>query len=187
MSKDKFNPNQHIANYLDYYCNLKSPGFAVMLDGEWGCGKTWFAKKYRNDFNCNNKEKKILYISLNGISSLGEIDGNLLLAIAEGLGNVSSKIPRNAQVITRKLLKAANSIPFFDKFKPIIHIIDFIEGLSISNKFVIVFDDLERCNISIELSMGYINSFVEHLGMNAIIIGNSTKLPDKKGIKVQVQ
>jgi hypothetical protein len=39
--------NSHIVAYLDYYCGLShAPGFAVLLKGQWGSGKTWFIKRY---------------------------------------------------------------------------------------------------------------------------------------------
>ncbi|MFG3817414.1 P-loop NTPase fold protein [Limnothrix redekei] len=42
--------NAHIEEYLDYYCNLSNPKFAVLLKGSWGSGKTWLIKKFMKDF-----------------------------------------------------------------------------------------------------------------------------------------
>ena len=38
--------NRHIEKYLDHYLEITTPDYAVMLKGEWGCGKTYFIKKY---------------------------------------------------------------------------------------------------------------------------------------------
>ena len=50
--------NSHLEDYLDYYCGLShSPGFAVLLKGEWGCGKTWFIKNYCEKLEKNKREE----------------------------------------------------------------------------------------------------------------------------------
>jgi len=41
---------------------------------------------------------------------------------------------------------------------------------------ILVFDDLERCAMSIENILGYINRFVEHQGMKVIIVANEEKI-----------
>ncbi|MFC2996089.1 P-loop NTPase fold protein [Acinetobacter sichuanensis] len=36
-------PNKHIEEYFDYYFNTKKNfEYAVLLNGAWGSGKTWF-------------------------------------------------------------------------------------------------------------------------------------------------
>jgi tRNA A37 threonylcarbamoyladenosine biosynthesis protein TsaE len=48
-----------VTDYLDYYCGLEdSPGFAVLLKGEWGSGKTWFINKYREKLEAEIKKDK---------------------------------------------------------------------------------------------------------------------------------
>lgn len=62
--------NKHIEEYLDYYCDKKNnTPFAVLLNGKWGCGKTYFIKRYIN----KRKSKRILHISLYGINNFGAI------------------------------------------------------------------------------------------------------------------
>ncbi|MFH1136639.1 MAG: P-loop NTPase fold protein, partial [Pseudomonadota bacterium] len=36
--------NQHVIEFLKYYCSLSFPQYAILIKGEWGCGKTWFIK-----------------------------------------------------------------------------------------------------------------------------------------------
>jgi len=51
-------PNKHIEEYLDYYCELPhSPKFAILLKGKWGSGKTWFINQYIEKLK--EKEKKL--------------------------------------------------------------------------------------------------------------------------------
>ena len=37
--------NEHIKKYIEYYIELDDPQYAVLLTGNWGCGKTYFIKK----------------------------------------------------------------------------------------------------------------------------------------------
>ena len=58
--------NNHIENYLNYYCSLQSPDYAVLLKGSWGAGKTWFIKYYCD--RLKEKNRKFLYVPLlNGL------------------------------------------------------------------------------------------------------------------------
>ena len=70
--------NKHIEKYLDHYLEIPHPDYAVMLKGEWGCGKTYFIKKYINA----HKKKNFCYISLNGIKQCNDVIPQILLALA---------------------------------------------------------------------------------------------------------
>lgn len=54
MNQDKKSINNHIEEYLDYYCSIKLTRFAVLLKGQWGSGKTWFIKQYYKNYKKNN-------------------------------------------------------------------------------------------------------------------------------------
>ena len=61
--------NQVVIKYLNYYLSLKeSPDYAVLINGHWGAGKTFFIKKF-----LKNKDD-FIYISLYGLSSIDEIN-----------------------------------------------------------------------------------------------------------------
>ena len=60
MSQDRQPINSHIEEYLDYYCGLShAPEFAILLKGEWGCGKTWFINKYREKLEQEKQKCKL--------------------------------------------------------------------------------------------------------------------------------
>ena len=73
--------NQHIVSYLSDYLSIDWPKFAVMLKGPWGCGKTWFIREIIKEIEATNKKKTILYISLFGLKSTGQIDRAVLKAM----------------------------------------------------------------------------------------------------------
>ena len=84
-------PNKHIEEYLDYYFDgKKNFEYAVLLNGAWGSGKTWFVKKYIEKQIL--KDKKVAYISLNGISKTSEIDEAIFKCIHPVLGSKQAKL-----------------------------------------------------------------------------------------------
>ena len=38
--------NEDILNCLNDYLKVSKPGYAVLLKGAWGCGKTYFVKNW---------------------------------------------------------------------------------------------------------------------------------------------
>lgn len=176
---DMNNPNQHIKEYLDFYCDLNEPKFAVMLDGEWGSGKTWFIQDYIK--NCQQK-KQFLYISLNGKAQTSQIDENIFELLHPLLSSKAAKLTghilRSAVKLGFKVDLNKDETNDAEILIPKINIKDFIEDDSI--KKTLIFDDLERCSINIEELMGYINHFIEHLGLKVIIVGNTNEIPKEK-------
>nr|WP_290226333.1 P-loop NTPase fold protein [Trichocoleus desertorum] len=58
------------------------------------------------------------------------------------------------------------------------------EYLKNTDKSVLIFDDLERCNLEIDKILGYINYFVEHQGLKAILIANEDAIPENDKYKI---
>ncbi len=69
----KTNPNFALVKFLDSYCTSSiAPGYAVMLQGPWGSGKTWFIDNYRKEL-LSRMNKRTLYVSLFGVSKPADI------------------------------------------------------------------------------------------------------------------
>jgi len=170
--------NQHIKDYIDYYVNLKiQPEFAILLRGEWGCGKSWFIKNY-----LKGKSVEHLYISLNGISNFQEIEDSIFQQLHPVLSSKGMKV---AGKILKGLLKTAIHIDIDGDGKkdanvsssiPDINLGDYLKNI---NDKIIIFDDLERCSINIKDIMGYINQYVEVSGLKVIILSNENEIIKK--------
>ena len=39
-------PNKNLIDYLDFYASINNPQFAVLINGKWGSGKTFFIKEW---------------------------------------------------------------------------------------------------------------------------------------------
>lgn len=57
---------------LIYYCREPRPAGALLLTGEWGCGKTYMIKNILSKEI--NSEAILLYVSLFGIDSIDELN-----------------------------------------------------------------------------------------------------------------
>ena len=70
------------------YIEDSSYDYAVLIDGEWGCGKTYYIKNSLiKDIVSHEGEKengrKVKYISLYGCKSVQDIQENLVWSVAE--------------------------------------------------------------------------------------------------------
>lgn len=173
-------PNKHIEEYLDYYFNgRKKFEYAVLLNGAWGSGKTWFVKKYIE--KQISKGKKVAYISLNGVSKTSEIDEAIFKCVHPVLGSKQAKL---AGQIFKGALKATLRIDLDGDSKPDANLgisapdIKLPDYLKIDDNFILIFDDLERCELKKEEVLGYINYFVEQENIKTLIVSNEEEIKD---------
>ena len=128
------NNNDMIIETIKEYVNDQSSNYAVLITGPWGIGKTYFAKNCLfNKLKDANDEKNIHYISLNGISDVGEIAKQIFynLEILKSTVNTA-------------LTLASNFLPFLSNID-IKDISKFTEGYSIKLKnCTLIIDDYER-------------------------------------------
>ena len=156
--------NRHIEKYLDLYLEIPTPDYAVMLKGEWGCGKTYFIKQYIEA----KKDKKICYISLNGIKQCNDVIPQILLALAPKEFN--SKICKGVISVGRTI---AYGITKFFNVDNVFNIGDLAN--CVPGNIVFVFDDLERTLLEPKEVLGFLSDLVEQQNFHVIIIGDETK------------
>ncbi len=162
------------ADYTDY---------AIMINGEWGSGKTYFwNNKVRNkieSLSLNGKKYTTIYMSLYGISNLEDISKKIFIETTQLMdknlkkymdSHEESRIPEYAKT-------GLNMANFFgvtqnsDKM-------DYASFFATDDK-ILCFDDLERANVDVIDILGYINNFVEHDHIKTIIICNEKELSAK--------
>ena len=181
--------NSEIFDILMDYINDDRKKQAVLLDGKWGSGKTYFITEYfKKKFENDVKEKKLIYLSLYGKQNPREIDEDIKNMYFEqyisqklnenkqkGIGNVinnvgTDKIKTIGKFAYKMITSYAKSKEFEIDDLPSIS-----EWITVKNA-VIIFDDLERCCMNINETLGYINNLTEHYDVKAIIIANEEEL-----------
>lgn len=167
--------NSDIEKFLNQYINSKShPGYGVLISGEWGVGKTHFLNKLINSIDT---PKKILYISLYGMSKTSSIDDEFFKILHPILGSKATKF---AGRMAKLALKATLKVDLDGDKKDDLNInlqipsIDLNELNNLNNNLIVMFDDLERSNIEYHALLGYINHLVEHEEIKVIIAGNES-------------
>ncbi|MDI9237783.1 P-loop NTPase fold protein [Lysobacter sp. LF1] len=171
-------PNDHIELFLDhYYKRPIPPGYAVLVKGRWGAGKTWFMK--RSLAQLERDGGKVLHVSLNGITSVDAIEGEIFRLLHPVL---ASKGMALAGKVLKGLLRATIKVDLDGNGRddasvapqlPEIKIPDYLTN---TEGFVLVFDDIERCSIPIAELLGYINHFVEHSDLKVILVANEDEI-----------
>ena len=167
---------------IDYLKNDKS-NQAILIDGEWGSGKTFFVKeKVIPKIKEKLKDVPIYYVSLYGVSSSAEIHNLVSSQITEkyigkyigddkasAVVNIGSKISKIKPVLD--ILKEINGASI-----DLVHFNELKNNLEIPTKSIMIFDDLERCNMDVITVLGYINSISEHSDTKVIIVANESEL-----------
>lgn len=169
------------------YLNETIYNYAILIDGQWGSGKTYYIEEKlldsieKNEGNKgkeeskNCKARKPIYISLYGIKSVSEISGQLYMNIIKDNTQMSTKLLGKVT----SACKAVNDVAkLFGKGVDINseNINDIFEKFTDINKYILIFDDLERCECDINEVLGYINNFVEHEGVKVIIVANEAEI-----------
>ncbi|WP_260935611.1 KAP family NTPase [Aliarcobacter butzleri] len=159
--------NKHISQFLNYYIELSNPQYAVLLKGKWGSGKTHFINKFLNKYIQN--KTKFIKISLFGLKDISEINYKILFNLINinedtFFNNSFSLVAKSLDSFGKKLNLSAKDIPI----EKIIN--------KLKYELILIFDDLERTNMSLSDVLGYINNFVEHQSYKIILIANEEEL-----------
>lgn len=176
MSADK---NEQVKEFLNYYVDQKNaPQYAVMINGVWGSGKTWFVNQFIEELL--KKDRKCLYVSLYGLSDVGQIDSQFYRLLHPVLSSKGAAIAgKIAKAVARGTLKLDFGHHDEADVSAGIPDVNFQDLLKKGENCILIFDDLERCHIPIGEVLGYINYFVEHDGAKVILVGNEREIDEE--------
>jgi len=169
------------------YVKKENTKYAILLNGKWGSGKTYFWENSLKDAIeqtvINGKNQKTIYVSLYGISSIDEINKRIVLNnLMEKNEKIQSVVDSRWGGRITELAKMGLGVVKnldFPILKQVLETEVNYENLLDFTDTVLCFDDLERANIEIPDILGYINNFVEHDGAKVIIIGYENELSEK--------
>ena len=186
--------NENIVNFLNGYMMNPDPQYAVLLKGKWGCGKTHFINHWIDAYKGNPTTEQVLesiYVSLYGLSDTKQITTAInrvicpiLYGKAAKAGKVLAKIA-SAMVLKHEVdlnydgisdLSINIGIDSLSKFKS--------NDSLVNSKKLLIFDDLERCDIPMKKLLGYLNFFVEQCNCHLIVIGDEDKIAEGENKKI---
>ena len=171
-----------VESILDYI-RSDYTDYAIMINGEWGSGKTYFWNhKIRNrieNMTVNGRKLTTIYMSLYGISNLEEISKKIFIETTQLMDkNLKKYMDNNGQTFIPEYAKTGLDMANFFGVTQNGDKIDYENFFSTDDK-VLCFDDLERANVDVIDILGYINNFVEHDHIKTIIICNEKELSTK--------
>ena len=171
-----------VESILDYV-RSDYTDYAIMINGEWGSGKTHFwnnkIKKKIESMQLNGKRYTTIYMSLYGISNLEEISKKIFIETTQLMDkNLRKFMQANGQTTIPEYAKTGLDMANFFGVTQNGDKVDYADFFSTDDK-VLCFDDLERANVDVIDILGYINNFVEHDHIKTIIICNEKELSTK--------
>lgn len=186
--------NENIVNFLNGYMMNPDPQYAVLLKGKWGCGKTHFINHWIDAYKGNPTTAQVLepiYVSLYGLSDTKQITTALnrvicpiLYGKAAKAGKVLAKIA-SAMVLKHEVDLNYDGISDLSINIGIDSLSKFKSNDSLANsKKLLIFDDLERCDIPMKKLLGYLNFFVEQCNCHLIVIGDEDKIAEGENKKI---
>ena len=173
--------NAHIHQYLTSYLKRENPQYAVMLNGAWGCGKTFFIRKWKESIK--SKDIKPIYVSLFGLQTIKEVNELINKELHPILTSKATKtIIKTAKVLTGVAIshKLGNDESEMNYSIDLTSLLETDNPKTVGGK-IIIFDDMERCHIPPHLLLGYINYFVEICNCHVILVCNNEKLCSWEG------
>ncbi|HDM8125374.1 TPA: hypothetical protein P0E14_000143 [Vibrio harveyi] len=157
-------------NAIQQYCSSNHVDYAILIDGDWGTGKTEFVRKYLDTFH----KDSFLHISLFGLSTINEIENEIYKSMAfidqneELCGAFNSISLSSDQARFGGIGFAIKSV--FEYYKQ--------DKIKNSKRLIICLDDLERWNGDIDICLSYVAKLVEQYNTRTIIICAQNRLDE---------
>ncbi|WP_139833529.1 P-loop NTPase fold protein [Pseudomonas sp. B8(2017)] len=153
--------NTHLKNYIDYYKTLTDPGYAVLITGNWGSGKTHQITQILD-------KEEYTYVSLFGTHSTDEIYSSVY----------AKMFPTKA--FSKELAESTNGATVGPiGFGGLIsNIAKAILKDEIDSSKILIFDDLERSTLKTTELFGIFNKYIEHHKCRVIVLAHDKKITD---------
>lgn len=168
------------------YVLASNTDYAIMIDGEWGAGKTWYwdnvltqqIKVIPTKDNTEDKPSmyKVAKISLFGVSSVDDLRIKIFEETSTFFANKYVKTgAKFTGMIVNKVAGIFNVSETSAK-----DVSDLLSEFSVNlDHYVLCFDDLERIKTELLIELlGYINTLVEHDKVKVVFICNENELKD---------
>uniref|UniRef100_UPI003D7E9C5E P-loop NTPase fold protein n=1 Tax=Brachyspira sp. TaxID=1977261 RepID=UPI003D7E9C5E len=177
-----------ILETIKSYITEKNTDYAILLDGDWGTGKTHFVKNIllsainKIDFDDSNKFDYV-YISAAGINNIEQFINDIYYSLTiKKLSNSNDMYNKLYKKLynNRKIIKSITSI--MPEGEKLCQIISDISGVVIKEltflDIVIIIDDIERISNYLEIDDFLYRIFDNFLpkGIKILFVGNENEI-----------
>lgn len=186
--------NKELTTYLNEYLKMEKPQFAVMISGNWGCGKTYYIEKQIEEWS-KKKEKaggdsvvlKPIYVSVNGLNSVSSIVKKIKTVLHPILYSKGAKVAKkvalavmNIAVKTTVDLEGDGTGEDLNSLLDADGILEIFmsDSSTVKGNKILVLDDIERSKIPLDELFGFVNGIVEHSNSKVILICDEVKLAE---------
>ena len=174
------NDNQ-VLEAIDKYIETRLYNYAIMINGEWGCGKTFFVTQtliphLTQKRTEDGKTYDVNYVSLYGIKEPAEITDALFAQAIEDKLYSGTKLNRKGAHVVTSIIGKAIDLGYHAIGGEEKDIKELLSKFANFDNNVIIFDDLERCSCNVNTVMGFINNFVEHSNAYVIVVANEDEI-----------
>lgn len=156
---------KHLDEYLAYYGSLQDPGYAVLVTGEWGVGKTHQVRQ------CIKDDDRY-YISLFGLRTPNEAHAAVYAAYAPTLNKLGRVVEAAGET-------AESLGGLFSLGGAAADWLNATMRRNIKPDRIIIFDDLERCGMTLEEMMGVFSTYIEHLRFRVVLVADENRLQER--------
>lgn len=177
------------------FINREEETGALLITGKWGSGKSYYIKGLAKELN-DNKREYLCVISLFGIDSVAslvkavkecylEANSTIFTKTARKIGKVVGKTVDSGLKVAEAATGGNVAVSAAQKGFSSVLSLGLLDFISVKNyigrgkskrKFVLVFDDLERCKISMIDLLGAINEYCENRNIKTIILADESKI-----------
>lgn len=172
--KIKWGDCMELAEEIKFYCETADPAGALLLTGEWGCGKTFFIENQLRAYL--GRDLILLRISLFGMTDASAVHDAVrdqwMYAYYRAKGFADER--EALKSLKAMACSAKDLVP--ERIKKVLQI-DPEDFITMQNRIaekpvILIFDDLERCQMELCDLLGIINDYCENRKFHTIIVAN---------------
>jgi hypothetical protein len=193
--------NERVIEVLNRYITEgPEPHYAIMLNGAWGCGKTYFIRERWLKQIEDTEKYSIINVSLFGVKNINELKeeiaynkiileeaiersdkANKPLDKAKKLANTNGV--KEFSCLINKILESKVGIRFNDVSKIFTH--DWLSKDKEGITRVLILDDLERAKMDLKEIFGFVSSYIESTGLRVIFLSNDDEISKTEKVKIK--
>ena len=176
--------NDELNQYIKHYIEKDKTGRAVMLTGSWGMGKSYYIKNSLIPFLAETKNggHRCIVVSLYGVSALSEVSKAIYMETRAKMLSPGSEAGQAAVLAGKTVIKGIASVFGVDLSVDETRLQELYKSIDLSGK-LIIFEDVERAEISILQFLGYVNSLVEQDGVKVLLVTNEDEILKYKPVE----